>query len=90
MAEQAQAAGGASTTTTEFDASKWLEDATTKMKVNEDPASRKRGLDAINQFIQNAMQPGQVLQKDVETTLRELIESLKRLWRIVRCETIDG
>ena len=78
MSEQTQAAGGAATTTTEFDATKWLDSATTKMRVNEDPAARKRGLDAISQFIQNAMQPGQVLQKDVETNVKVWINAIDK------------
>src|SRR5262249_51520243 len=76
MAEQAQAAAGAATTTTEFDASKWLDQATTKMRVNDDPGSRKRGLDALNQFVQSAIQPGQVLQKDVEANIKVWINAI--------------
>jgi len=76
MAEQAQAAGGAAATTTEFDATKWLDQATNRMKVNDDPTARKRGLDALNQFVQQALQPGQVLQKDVEANIKVWINAL--------------
>lgn len=73
-AEQKQAA--TTTTTTEFDGSSWLDQATKRMKVNEDPASRQRGLDAISQFIQSAMQPGQTLHKDVETNIKVWINAI--------------
>src|SRR5262249_48533279 len=76
MAEQAQGAAGAAAATTEFDATKWLDQATTRMKVNDDPAARKRGLDALNQFIQSTIQPGQVLQKDVEANIKVWINAI--------------
>ena len=78
MAEQAQAAGGAAATTTAFDATKWLDQATNRMKVNDDPSPRKRGLDALNQFVQNALQPGQVLQKDVEANIKFWINAIDK------------
>jgi type VI secretion system protein ImpC len=73
-AEQKQAAGAA--TTTEFDGANWLEQATKRMKVNDDPAARQRGLDALSQFIEAAMKPGQTLQKDVETNIKIWINSI--------------
>jgi type VI secretion system protein ImpC len=76
MAEQAQGAAGAAAATTEFDATKWLDQATTRMKVNDDPGARKRGLEALNQFIQSAIQPGQVLQKDVEANIKVWINAI--------------
>ena len=65
MAAEQKQAGAATTTTTEFDGASWLDQATTKMKVNDDPDARKRGLDALTQFIQNSMTPGQTLHKEV-------------------------
>src|SRR5262245_18082585 len=76
MAEQAQGAAGAAAATTEFDATNWLDQATNRMKVNDDPTARKRGLDAINQFIQSALQPGQGLQKDVEANIKVAINAI--------------
>ena len=76
MAEQAQGAAGGSTATTEFDASSWLDQATAKMKVNEDPKQRARGLDALNQFITQAIQPGQTLHKDVEANIKIWINAI--------------
>ena len=76
MAEAAQGAAGAAGATTEFDATSWLDQATTKMRVNDDPKARARGLDALNQFIQNAIQPGQVLQKDVEANIKVWINAI--------------
>lgn len=76
MAEQAQAAGGAAGATTEFDASNWLDSATTRMRVNDDVKARKSGLEALDQFIKSALQPGQVLQKDVETNIKVWIAAI--------------
>ncbi|WP_020475105.1 type VI secretion system contractile sheath large subunit [Zavarzinella formosa] len=73
--EKASAAAG-STTTTEFNATGWLDQATAKMRVDDDPVAKKRGLDAIQQFINNAMQPGQVLQKDVEANIKTWIAAI--------------
>ena len=73
-AGQQQAAAGAAAES--FDGGQWLTEATKKMRVNHDDQARQRGLDAIQQFIQNAMQPGQVLQKDVETNIKFWINAI--------------
>jgi len=41
MAAAQEQAGGAAAATTEFDGSKWLDAATTRMKVNDDPQARQ-------------------------------------------------
>ena len=58
------------TTTTEFDPAKWLDQVADKMKVTDDAAARRRGLAALNEFIASAVQPGQVVSKDVETNIK--------------------
>jgi len=73
-AEQKQA--GATTTTTEFDGGSWLDQATKRMKVNDDPQARQRGLDALTQFIESSMKPGQTMHKDVETNIKVWINSI--------------
>jgi type VI secretion system protein ImpC len=76
MAEETKAAAGATTTTTEFDPSKWLDEVAGKMKVSDDAAARKRGLAALNDFIASALQPGQVVNKDVETNIKLWISAI--------------
>src|SRR5215213_7562993 len=71
--QQAAAAGAAAES---FDGSQWLDQATKKMRVGGDAEARKRGVDALQQFIENAMQPGQVLQKDVETNIKFWINAI--------------
>ena len=51
-AEETKAA--ATTTTTEFDPAKWLDQVADTMKVNDDAAARQRGLAALNDFIASA------------------------------------
>jgi type VI secretion system protein ImpC len=75
MAEQQQAAGAAATTT-EFNPSSWLDEATNRMKVSDDPERRQRGIDSITEFIQNAVKPGQTLSKDVETNIKVWINAI--------------
>ncbi len=75
-AGQQQAAASPGAEAASFDGSQWLNEATKKMRVNHDDQARQRGLDAIQQFIQNAMQPGQVLQKDVETNIKYWINAI--------------
>ena len=67
-AEETKAA--ATTTTTEFDPAKWLDQVANTMKVSDDAAARKRGLAALNDFIASAVKPGQVVSKDVETNIK--------------------
>jgi type VI secretion system protein ImpC len=76
MSSAAQQAAGASAAAESFDGSQWLDQATKKMRVGSDAEARKRGVDAIQQFIENAMQPGQVLQKDVETNIKFWINAI--------------
>jgi type VI secretion system protein ImpC len=73
-AEQTQAA--AATTTTEFDTSKWLTEALGRMKVTDDDAARQRGIAALNDFIKAAMQPGQKVGRDVETSIKTWIGAI--------------
>lgn len=72
--EKAQAAGGAATTT-EFDSSKWLDDALGRMKVTDDDAARQRGNAMLNDFVK-AAQTGQVVSKDVETNIKTWISAI--------------
>src|SRR6476659_8431062 len=76
MSSAAQQAAAAGASAESFDGGQWLEQATKKMRVNDDAEARKRGIDALQQFIQNAMQPGQVLQKDVETNIKFWINAI--------------
>ncbi len=76
MAEQAQGAAGGAAATTEFDATNWLDQATTKMKVNDDPKRRQQGLSALDEFVKQAIQPGQVLHKDVEANIKIWINAI--------------
>ncbi len=73
-AEQSQAAAGAATT--EFDSGNWLSDALGRMKVTDDAGARKRGVEALDNFIKAAMQPGQVVSKDVETNIKFWINAI--------------
>src|SRR5262249_4595787 len=73
-AEETKAA--ATTTTTEFDPAKWLDEVANRMKVSDDAAARKRGLAALNDFIASALQPGQVVNKDVETNIKLWISAI--------------
>jgi type VI secretion system protein ImpC len=73
-AEETKAA--ATTTTTEFDPAKWLDQVADKMKVSDDAAARRRGLAALNDFIASAVQPGQVVNKDVETNIKMWIGAI--------------
>ena len=73
-AEQKAAAPAAGTT--EFDSSKWLDDALGRMKVTDDTAARQRGVAALNDFIKTALQPGQVVSKDVETNIKTWIAAI--------------
>jgi type VI secretion system protein ImpC len=60
-----------------FDGTQWLEEATNKgWRPKGDAETRQRGVDALQQFIQNTMQPGQVLQKDVETNVKYWINAI--------------
>lgn len=71
-----QQASATTTTTTDFDGSKWLDDATTRMRVNDDPQARQRGIDALTEFVQAAMKPGQSQHKDVETNIKVWINAI--------------
>jgi type VI secretion system protein ImpC len=62
--------------TTEFDSSKWLDDALGRMKVTDDSAARQRGAAALTDFIKAALQPGQVVSKDVETNIKTWISAI--------------
>ena len=73
-AEQTQPA--AATTTTEFDTSRWLDDALGRMKVTDDASARQRGLAALNDFVKASLQPGQVVNKDVETNIKLWISAI--------------
>ena len=73
-AEETKAA--ATTTTTEFDPAKWLDQVADTMKVTDDAAARRRGLAALNDFIASAVQPGQVVNKDVETNIKMWIGAI--------------
>src|SRR5215475_10495126 len=64
------------TTTTEFDSSKWLDAALGRMKVTDDADARKRGVEAIDNFIKASIQPGHVVNKDVETSIKLWISAI--------------
>src|SRR5258706_1278897 len=67
---QTQAQAGAATTT-EFDGGAWLEKALDTARVDkEDTAARRRGSDALGQFLGQIVKPGQVVSKDVETNIK--------------------
>lgn len=68
----------AATTTTEFDSENWLNSALGRMKVTDDAVARQRGVQALNDFIKNALQPGQVVSKDVETNIKTWIGAIDR------------
>ncbi len=75
MAESQTAPAGAGAATTEFDGADWLDSALGRMKVQDDPAARQNGLDALSQFIK-ASQTGQVVSKDVETNIKVWIGAI--------------
>src|SRR2546428_12122545 len=76
MSPETKQAAAPEATTTEFDGSQWLDQATTRMRVNDDEAARKRGLDALSEFVQSAMKPGQTIGRDVETTIKVWINAI--------------
>jgi type VI secretion system protein ImpC len=63
-------------TTTEFDSGKWLDSALTRMKVTDDADARKRGLEALDNFIKASIRPGNVVNKDVETSIKLWISAI--------------
>src|SRR5260370_16984635 len=70
MSAPTPAAGAAATPTTELDGAKWLDKALDTARVDkEDTAARRRGSEALDQFISQAVKPGQALSKEVETTI---------------------
>jgi type VI secretion system protein ImpC len=71
-----QTAAAPATAATEFDTSKWLDDALGRMKVTDDDAARQRGLAALNDFVRASLQPGQVVNKDVETNIKLWISAI--------------
>jgi len=74
MAAEKAKAGEAATT--EFSTESWLDSALGRMKVTDDDAARKRGMEAIADFIKAAVQPGQVVSKDVETSIKMWISAI--------------
>src|SRR5947209_2311499 len=57
--------------TTEFDGGAWLEKALDTARVDkEDAGARRRGSDALSQFLGQIVKPGQVVSKDVETNIK--------------------
>ena len=76
MAAEETKAAATTTTTTEFDPAKWLDQVASTMKVSDDAGARKRGLAALNDFIASAVQPGQVVNKDVETNIKMWIGAI--------------
>src|SRR5829696_2367915 len=76
MAAEQTAAAAPAAATTEFDSSRWLDDALGRMKVTDDAAARQRGAAALNDFIKTALQPGQVVSKDVETNIKTWISAI--------------
>ncbi len=76
MAAEQTADAAAAGATTEFDTAQWLDSALGRMKVTDDAAARQRGVLALNDFIKSAMQPGQVVSKDVETNIKMWISAI--------------
>src|SRR2546423_2452813 len=75
---QAQAAGGPATTTG-FDGGAWLEKALATARVDkEDAGARRRGSDALSQFLGQVVKPGQVVSKDVETNIKFWIAEIDK------------
>src|SRR5262245_33841071 len=72
----AAAAGAAAPAATEFDPQSWLSDYAKRTKVDTDPTGRKRVLAALNDFITSALQPDQVVNKDVETNIKLWISAI--------------
>ena len=71
MSSPTQAQNQATTTTKEFDGAQWLDKALDTARVDrDDAAARKRGSDALDQFIAQAVKPGHVVSKDVETNVK--------------------
>jgi type VI secretion system protein ImpC len=64
------------TTTTEFNSEQWLDAALNRMKVTDDADARKRGVEAIDNFIKASIQPGHVVNKDVETSIKLWISAI--------------
>src|SRR4051794_34962710 len=73
-AEQAQAAAGAAAATEEASFLEQILDHTRAP----DPQSRERNKDYITQFLRNAVKPGQVVSRDVETTIKTWIAEIDR------------
>src|SRR5262245_21761416 len=80
MANEAQAqAGAGAATTTEFDGGAWLEKVLDTARVDkEDAGARRRGSDALSQFLGNVVKPGQVVSKDVETNIKYWIAEIDK------------
>src|SRR6266481_4421222 len=79
MSSPTQAQNQAPATTTEFDGSQWLDKALDTARVDrEDNAARKRGSEAFDQFIAQAVKPGQVVSKDVETNIKYWIAEIDK------------
>src|SRR5579871_4197140 len=73
---QGQAAGGAAA---QFDSSTWLDKALDTARVDkEDTAARRRGSDALSQFLGQVVKPGQVVSKDVETNIKFWIAEIDK------------
>ena len=78
MSAPTPAAGAAATTTTELDGAQWLDKALDTARVDkEDTAARRRGSEALDQFIAQAVKPGQVVSKDVETNIKFWIAEIE-------------
>src|SRR5260370_10283059 len=79
MSAPTPAAGAAATPTTELDGAKWLDKALDTARVDkEDTAARRRGAEALDQFIAQAVKPGQVVSKDVETNIKFWIAEIDK------------
>ncbi len=59
-----------------FNSEQWLDAALTRMKVTDDADARKRGVEAIDNFIKASIQPGHVVNKDVETSIKLWISAI--------------
>ena len=79
MSSPTQAQNQATTTTKEFDGAQWLDKALDTARVDrDDAAARKRGSDALDQFIAQAVKPGHVVSKDVETNVKYWIAEIDK------------
>jgi type VI secretion system protein ImpC len=76
--EQQTAAPAAAATTTEFDPTTWLNQVVPELVVNEETSARRRGLSALNDFITRALQPGQVVGRDVVTNIKTWITEIDK------------